>query len=66
MDDSIISTKLDVLIEMTRGLQARMDRNDDRMRDVEGTVRELGGRIAEQSNILAALIPIKVAAVGGR
>ncbi|MFN3076342.1 MAG: hypothetical protein ABT940_05595 [Alphaproteobacteria bacterium] len=51
-----VRAKLDLLIEITRGLQGRMDRQDDRQREVEGAMRELAGRVAEQSNILQVAI----------
>lgn len=55
--------KMDLLLDMFRGIdrrmvsiESRMDRQDDRLREIEGSVRELTGRITEQSNILQVAI----------
>ena len=49
-EKSAISAKLDLLIEMMRGLRTQMDRHDDRLGDVNDRLHILSGKMSDHSN----------------
>ena len=63
MADSDVLAKLDVLIAMVREVQADQRQMKDAMAHQGERIARMEGRLDEQSRILAALIPARLAAV---